>query len=184
MKKLIALLFFVAFSTVFVSAQDRGGQGGPGHMGIANKETAGDQISQVVTTVFDKTSEAVKSLSEALKVPAERVYTVLTKQQAIVSVTWLSVVVLFLIAGIWLLVYANSNYNTANKLYVSQIREKDYRKDVLDFFDDDHAWSFQWVFGIIIFCVGLIIAAVASQAIFTGFLNPEYGAIKEIMSIL
>jgi hypothetical protein len=174
MKKIIAFLGLMAFSVLMIAAQD------PGGTVTEISSTAGDQISQVVTTVFDKTSEAVKDLADALKVPAERVYTVLVKQQVVKAIIWSLITAVFVFVGLALFTSANRSYNKMNALY---IKENPGRKP-LNFWDDDFLPGPQWIIGITLFCAGIIIFAASLTTMLSGYFNPEYGAIKEIMGLL
>lgn len=116
------------------------------------------EINNVVNNIFDKTTEAVKGMADALKVPAEHVYTVIVKQQLTKSVTWTIVYVLLLIVCLWLW----------------YLWLKDDGDDKLD-------WIVVPILATIIY---IILISASLTVVISGYFNPEYGAIKEIVELI
>jgi len=142
MKKLLCLL---TISFLFISI---------GYSQEQPKQDESNVVTQVVDKVFDRTTEAVRQLSDVLKVPAEHVYSVLVKQQLILG--WCSIIglitTLLLALGFTWWTYKDDYDNV----------------------------------GIGIVCVIGWISFVAALIVFLAdglgcLLNPEYGAIQDIL---
>jgi len=153
MKKLI---FALLFASIF-------------YMGNAQTQNPEDnQVTQVIDKVYDRTTEAVTQLAEALKVPAEHVYSVLVRQQIVEGISLLFGFIIALIISTIATIMLRNAYKNG-----------------------DHVWNdiFMDYTGTSI-CV--IIGWLATVALLIGFIaagigdliNPEYGAIKDIISIL
>ena len=143
-KVLIALFLLISISVV---AQNNPTEPLP---------TVGDQTVQVVNAVFDKTTEAIQQLADALSVPAEHVYKVLVRQQVITGVSLIIGTFVFIIVFILLFRYGNKTDWEYDAVAVSCI------------------------------LIGLLLSVLISVTIFGGIpklLNPEYGAIKDIISV-
>jgi hypothetical protein len=158
--------------SVLVSAQD---------VKPEKLNTVGDQTAQVIDKVFDRTEAAVSKLAEALKVPASHVYDILVGQQRIQAITNLiGIAFCFLLS--FLLIYipykccknTNINYGKKNSSYKDSNR--------YDF--DDKWYPFSWVSGIIIGTITFIYSICVLSDVVSGLLNPEYGAIKDILKVL
>ena len=143
---------------------------------ISQEELASTQI---IDKVFDRTTEAVQELAQALKVPAEHVYEVLVKQQRIRSMTLIIASILLLIIGLALIKITYDNWMKANREYKA-IHDCNYNNYSLD----DGFWIAFIILGVLLVLVGFIVAIASVQTIITGFVNPEYGALKEIMNVL
>jgi hypothetical protein len=143
-KVLIALFLLISISVV---AQNNTTEPLP---------TVGDQTVQVVNAVFDKTTEVIQQLADALSVPAEHVYKVLVRQQVITGVSLIIGTFVFIIVFILLFRYGNKTDWEYDAVAVSCI------------------------------LIGLLLSVLISVTIFGGIpklLNPEYGAIKDIISV-
>lgn len=146
------------------------------------------QASNTITTVVDSTKSAVVStvetvdsssnfkmiysdlrdgivaLGQSLKVGAEHVYMVLVKQQVVNSITGLIYIILLIPLGIF--------------IYRSGVKLTNYCDD------DNPAPIFYWVFIGIGYIVLVGIAVFQMNNIVMGFLNPEYGAIKDVINFV
>lgn len=146
----------------------------------SSKSTVADQTTQIINTVFDKTTEAITELASALKVPAEHVYSVLMKQQLVISLTYSIITIFLFILGVFLISKAINGQRKANDNYNKGRTGEYYVK-----YDLDDNW---WLAGIIAGCVILVVDIIAfismSGDIVTGFINPEYGALHEILKLL
>jgi hypothetical protein len=171
MKKSIILLIFSIFITTTIFSQE---------IVDAKKTEISSDIVDVVNTVFDKTTEAVQSLAESLKVPAEHVYEILVKQQAVKSTSLSLTIICCFIIGILLVYLTYKNWKLTNEKYNKKIDRVDYQKYDLD----DGAWFPLIIFGSLIIFVATIVLISSITTIITGFINPEYGAIKTILEML
>jgi len=129
--------------------------------------------------ITEKVSTAITSLAESLKVPAEKIWATLIVQQTIKSISYLIIMILTII-GI---------------LFITKIISKSKWGD-WDHYDSDNKESTYWkghrfnsyaaltIIMSFIIIVGLIASVFIFIPMLTGFINPEYGAMKEIMSLL
>jgi len=167
MKKLMFILLLI-IPAFIINAQD-----------VQPKEELA--TVQVIDHLYDKTSQAISELAKALEIPAEHVYNILVKQQTIQSISSiLAILVVSLICFIVIrLTY--KDYNYINK----QWSEVNNRPDKTHYFDLDDRW---WVWAIgtayVIWSIAIITFFCVLNNVVMGLLNPEYGAIKDIMSIL
>ena len=146
MKKFIIILMLSLVSFVTVKAQ------------ASDTITNISETERLIDKYTQKAAIAIEGLSEAIKVPAKHVYSVLVKQQVIYAWSWVlvsSTGLLFMIFGLLLL------YNAT------------YREEFLQI----TGFMFAVTFGIV-FLIGIIGVAVDGLS---GFLNPEYGAMMDIV---
>lgn len=136
----------------------------------------------VVNQIFDKTTEAVTNLASALKVPAEHVYMVLVKQQTTKSIVFLTLILIGIFISIFCYKQTYSILDMENKKYrETNDKKANYIRYTLM---DDGAWNVSFVFFWIFLIATVLTIALTTLPIITGFINPEYGAIKEIMNLL
>lgn len=148
-----------------------------------------DKAKEISTEIVDSTKQAVKetttfvdtssnfkvlysdlksgltALAESLKVGAEHVYIILVKQQVVNSITW---IVIGIIPLLIFIVFAKGFFKWARK-------------------ESDESDGFSWF--IFLLFVGAtvipgIIALTHTQQIIMGFVNPEYGAIMDIINFV
>ena len=129
--------------------------------------TVADQVNQVVDNVSNK----VVALAEALKVPAEKVFIVMVKQQFIVALSEsFSLSIFFIIFLLSILTLLNKNSHEYN---------------FYDKFRDFNARGYiTLILSIIFGAVFIANLLYSSDAILTGFFNPEYGAIQDIIEMI
>lgn len=151
------------------------------------KESLNDStiIAQVNPTVVYFT-EKLESLAKSLQVPAEHVYKVLVKKEVINAYSSLTLFILSFLISIVIFTVTLKSYNNANKLWRnSHLDSYDVKQNPnYMYFSLDEGW---WIGGIIVscvmFCLTLLGTIINGPEIITGIFNPEYGAIKEIMSL-
>ena len=122
-----------------------------------------DSKNAMIGTMYQDIKGAVASIAEGLSIGAEHVYGVLVKQQVITSVTYTIIFIL----GVMLA-----------SLAVRSGKKADYSERE---WDRDATMSL--VLGFASFCF-LFFSIMELNTIVMGFLNPEYGAMKEIMSLI
>ena len=160
MKKLF-LLSILIFTFAVGSAQDS----------LAVKSVIPPTVADQVNQVVDNVSNKVVALAEALKVPAEKVFIVMVKQQFIVALSEsFSLSIFFIIFLLSILTLLNKNSHEYN--YDDKFRDFNARGYI--------TLMLSIIFGAI-FTVNLF---TSSDAILTGFFNPEYGAIQEIIEMI
>jgi hypothetical protein len=115
-------------------------------------------VEKLIDKYTDKISVAITSLANSLKQPAEYVYDVLIKQQLVISYTNSFIFIIFLVSFIIAI-------KTTNK-------------------------TTEWEYPIGIVCLYIIaftlfiFSLVELQATIQGFVNPEYGAMQDIINII
>jgi hypothetical protein len=124
--------------------------------GIATVDT-----SSLYRTIYEDAKSGLKGIADALKVGAEHVYIVIVKQQVVKAVTWLIFILLQIPLGV--LVYVGG-------------------KKLFAYCDKGNPLPVFYT----IFIGGtpivlLIIGLCHLDVIVTGFLNPEFGAMEQIM---
>lgn len=116
--------------------------------------------------VYNDVKSGISGLASGLKTTAEHVYVVLVKQQIVLSISYLILIIISLIFIF--------NWFRA------------YKKDEEVWHDGNSptGLGFLRTFQIMVFSVFLFISMTHIDNIVTGFINPEYGAIKEILEII
>lgn len=112
--------------------------------------------------VYGDIKAGLVGLAAGLKVGVEHVYTVLIKQQIVYSITWLIIIIALIIFTV-----------IFKKIYI-------YAKD--NWVDMSH-FMFT-LFGGAGLVIGYITVLCNLTTIITGFVNPEYGAIKDIINFI
>jgi len=125
------------------------------------------ETERIIDKYIDKTGEALQSLAETLKVPAEHVYGVLVKQQIVKGIGISAGAILFVVIAI-----------IVTSILINAWQEE-YRWD--DIVMDQTALEFcafiAWIFALIL-VIWFFVEGLAC------LINPEYGAIKDIMRVL
>jgi len=115
-----------------------------------------EKSTQEVNATVVYFTEKLEELAKSLKVPAEHVYKVLVKTQVIKGYTWLVINILFIliVIGLW----------------IALIRDEK---------NQDEWWGVP-IAATVLFFISLYFTL---NIITAGIFNPEYGALKEIMSL-
>lgn len=159
MKKLILFISFILFS-ITTFAQD---------------STKVDTSSITWTKVYNDTKAGIIGLSSALKIGASHVYVVMVKQQIVTSITNSIVLFLLLFSLICVSFTFYKNYkNTLNE------NHSWYRDNLEDHFGLLGLLIISVVLGVITL---VAILSTLSETIM-GLVNPEYGAMKDIISFV
>lgn len=129
----------------------------------STKKTVKESITSVDTSsnfkmVYQDVKEGLSGLATGLKVGVEHVYIVLVKQQIVNSITWVIIYLLFIF--ICYLFVKNWNYLA---------KETD---DVVN------------IIGSVVLTIILISLTFTLNETVMGFVNPEYGAIKDIINFV
>lgn len=154
MKKLILLLIMLTMFFYGNATED------------STKYVTDTNTEKLIDKYTEKIEVGISALAKSLKRPAEHVYGVLVKQRVVKAWTWIGVILLSLL--ITIVVPAISKRLSAS------IKEED-KSD-----GSDEYKILLLIFGIIT----VIIIICGLKPIISGFFNPEYGAIKEIMRFL
>jgi len=160
MKKL-GFIFVFVLSSLLVFAEEE--------QGIV--KTVADDTFEVVGEIYDSVKSAVVEIGTALEVPAKHVYAVLVKQAVVESVSLLlGLGSLIIIVIVWIIIWWRLSI-----------------KDVAGYSDRTAADSdniISVVIGFIALAILGIVTAVNMSDIITGFINPEYAAIKDIIQAI
>lgn len=121
-------------------------------------------VEKLVDKYSAKIEATIVSLAEQLKQPAEHIYKIMVKQQVVNSITWL-IIGLLCISTVFTI-----------KFWSNRI-------------DKEQGDDTGWVMGLILLCivpsiVGILVLIIQSGTIVTGFINPEYGAIQDIINLI
>lgn len=127
--------------------------------------TKTDTSQLTFTKVYSDVKEAINGIAASLKVGSEHVYEVLIKQQIVNSIVWLILIIIDII-GIILV------------LKGIKFCSDDSKHDV----EEGH------IIGVVLSSILLVtltvMCVVQLQTVVTGFINPEYGALKDIMEMI
>jgi hypothetical protein len=112
-------------------------------------------------TIYTDIKTNIGALASALKVGAEHVYYVLVKQQVVNSIVWLIVAIIVGISFWGMIKY--SKWCRVNKI---------------------DEYNLGLAFGWLITAIAIVIVIFHIDVIVTGFVNPEYGAIMDIINFV
>jgi len=165
MKKLILVLMLFVVSFI-AQAQDS--------TLVTNTNT-----EKLIDKYSAKLEASIVSLADTLKQPAEHVYKILIKQQVIISYELLLILLFAILFGMTALIFSKG----------SKWGDRDYynNRDPKTPFWIGYAWNIKATFTLIFGLLSLLfllISILTMNRTFSGFLNPEYGAIKDIMKML
>lgn len=157
MKKIILLFTFIIMSVVAFSQ--------PKVDSAMNK--LADSSKLTVSKVYNDVKAGISGLASALKVRAEHVYEVMVRQQVVESITNITKYLIFGII-IWV---------------CFRLVFKHLKKDPHNDLEDAEA-GVPFFIGIIFLIIWVIIFISTINETVTGFVNPEYGAIKAIINFI
>ena len=118
-------------------------------------------VEKLIDKYTDKISVAITSLANSLEQPAEYVFKILVDQQIIIALSGLC---------IWIFVIIFMLGTTIG-----------YKKAG---WDDAYFYEMLFIFSCIGFIITTIIGIVGIESTLTGFFNPEYGAMQDIINII
>jgi len=124
-----------------------------------------DSTALTAGKVYNDVKAGLSGLSQSLKVGAEYVFTIMVKQQVVEAISCLILLVLalFLIVN-WFYAYKSTErwYNSDDPTLIGVVR------------------VFQLFFGTVMVLISLF----NIDTIVMGFINPEYGAVKDIIEFV
>ncbi len=129
--------------------------------------------SKISKQIYTDVKAGIVGLATGLKVSAEKVWDILVLQQLVYSIT-------ALLFSIILAIISNTLISRGWKLW-QKAKKEDSRYSV-DF--DDGIWGGMIGLGILILIVGVTFTGFNLSSLITGFINPEYGAIQDIVSFV
>lgn len=136
--------------------------------------------SSLSKQIYSDFKSGITSAAAALKVGVEHVYRILVKQQVVKSIVYIAIC---LIIGCFSIVfYKRMRYNNDEYLkFRDNDKTKNWNSD-----RTDNSFGIASIIYSILF-VGSVLATVTTlyvniEVITTGFINPEYGAMRDIVS--
>lgn len=159
MKKLLLFLLLSFIINIGYSQQD------------STSYVTNSNVEKLVDKYSTKLEASITALAKELKQPAEHVYKILVKQQIVLSFSYLLIFLLTigLIIGFIPFMRYGLKGDTQYQYYSSNFGKYDGLVGLAVF------WG-------ILIIVGLSASVILLPDILQGFLNPEYGAIKDIIS--
>lgn len=119
-----------------------------------------DSTKLTVKEVYNDAKQVIAQLAKALQIGTEHVYEVVVKQQLVHSITWL---IIYLVGFTSIYLSLKKTFNLVQE-------------------DDD------WINLLIPLCVVALVFMVTFvwtiDDVVTGFVNPEYGALRTIMNLI
>lgn len=152
----------------------------------AVSEVVNEVIPQEVNATVVYLTEKLQELAKALQVPAEHVYSVLVKNVQIRAYAELASLLITYLAGIIILVITMKSYFNKNEQWrISHKDSYDVKEDPqYNYYDLDDSWHIGGaILSGIILSIAIIVSILAIPDILSSLLNPEYGALKEIMQL-
>lgn len=145
-----------------------------------------DTSKLTVFKVYNDVKAGISGLAAGLKVGATHVYEVLIKQQTVISITYLLLIILLFICTFIGYKVTKSTYLGHRKLCEITSENKGY-KDAFYDLDESPKGPLSVVLSILTagcFITGIVTLSVNFNTIVTGFINPEYGAMKDIINFI
>lgn len=143
-----------------------------------------DSAQLTFSKVYQDVKTGISALASSLKVGADHVYGVLVKQQMVYAFTYIATIILLIIVSL-------IGYKEAKSIYKShrETGEQVVGKDRMADWDLDDSPRGILSVAVSILTIGCAIASiivfcVQIDTIMMGIINPEYGAIKDIISIV
>ncbi len=127
-----------------------------------------DSTEVLYERVYDDFTEALSAIGDSLAIGAEHVYAILVRQQIVNAYVWCFI---FLISSIIMIICLTILFNILGDSH-GDPEPKSMPKFVASI-----------IVGILN-CILFITCLVQMNIVFTGFFNPEYGAIKELMNLI
>lgn len=125
-----------------------------------------DSTKVTWSQVYQDFKGALSGAADALKTGSEHVYEILVRQQYVQSISLLMVILLGVTASYFAFKFVN-------------------RQSIKDGLEDVEPGAVFAVLGVVGLIGGtLVFAAVHATKIVTGFVNPEYGAIQDLMEFI
>lgn len=174
--KTLLTIFLTLFITTAVYSQTVNIDSNSVNVDINTENVTDIQIPDSVTTVFNKVYEdmkqGIKGLAESLKVGTEYVWNILVKQQLVKSLCYLAIS-LFL-SLITIIFYRRIRFN--NKAFKeSGVKSRDENSYGV-------ASAIYSVLFVLVIAANIYNINSNVGTILTGFINPEYGAIQDILT--
>ena len=158
MKKLLFLLMCVTLVTASF-AQKVDSVSTDTSQYVTNSDT-----EKLVDKYSAKIEATIVSLAQTLKTPAEHVYKILVKQQVVYAIeaTVVQILLLIVLIILWYLYYQEAKKNQFDSYKISG-----------------------WLTTCCVFsCIFVILSVICVSYMVSGFVNPEYGAIKDIAKLI
>lgn len=143
-----------------------------------------DSASLTFSKVYTDVKTGIAALASSLKVGAEHVYYILVKQQVVHAFTHIAVIIILLIASIIGYREARKAYKGHRELGIQSIGQDNMRNWSTDSSSKGVLAVALTILTIFIAFCCIIETSMNLDTIMMGLINPEYGAIKDIISIV
>lgn len=135
------------------------------------KDSAVQTVKEIDTSstfkqMYSDFKQGVVALASSLKVGAEHIYIVLVRQQIVYGIVYL----ILLLIGIFLMINWLRNYKNSGEIWWQR--------------NDATLLGIFRTIQIIVALIMMVIGIVNIETIVTGVVNPEYGAIKEVVKMV
>lgn len=134
--------------------------------------------SSTFKTFYNDLKSGVGALASSLKIGATEVFKILVKQQLVQSISWLLVIIVLLGLGFYALSCGKKRVDAANS---KRTQDENYGRN---YSIGDVQFLEYMIASIFLIGGGLGMLCMLCTNIVTGFVNPEYGAIMDIMSMI
>jgi len=164
MKKLLLLLIVLFTVSTNYAQQDTTGVLHRVSEGIKTTTSKVDTGS-LYKQIYGDVKTGLKAVAEGLKVGVEHVYIVLVKQQVVKSITWTLLIILsFISICLWFKAYKSKEvwFDGSDATGLGVVR------------------TIQLILSSLIFVISILYI----NTIITGFINPEYGALEEVVDFI
>lgn len=181
MKKLLLGLFLLSISSQFKAIESKNDTIISNVSKSVLKQLP-DSSELTFKEVYSDIKSGLTALGSSLKVGSEHVYEVLVKQQYVYSIVYTLLIILSIILMI-ICCKAIPKLGWRDDYYYQRDWEnkggyEGFKKTQLGFI------NIIYIILAIISLIGLIFGFLYMDQIITGFINPEYGAIKEILEVI
>lgn len=150
--KNVFCLFVLLSICVFAQAQDK-------------KDAPVSNTERIIDKYLDKTGDMINNLAARLKVPSEKVYSVLITQQRVQAISWIIITCILFVLTLIAFFILRHQHDFSKEWYMQ---------------DTEAYWTFA-----LLSCIAFVAVLIVSVALVPGkLINPDYYAIKEIMNAL
>jgi H+/Cl- antiporter ClcA len=149
----------------------------------SGKQAVKDGVKVIDTSsnfkrIYGDIKDGISAIASGLKVGAEHVYVILIKQQIVASITGLLSIIVCIIIIYFLFKYAQ-------KLYIKGVERAS--QTTYGSWDDNASGAsaiILYISGGLLLIGTFVFTMTSIEDIVTGFVNPEYGAINEIIDFV
>lgn len=128
-------------------------------------------MDSTLVRIYDDVKEAINSIASGIGIASEQVWNILVKQQTVIWISWFIEFIVFIVL-LWLL-----------KLCIKNIKFAPASSSNITEPGSEFKFTMAWIFGIGSIGMFFILVTTFPDAL-TAIINPEYGALKQILYII